>query len=105
MIIYIMNNAGEKNRMLIIAAGVAIVGGLVVYLGYSYLGNEKSVDNNGEKNDGGNVVTDILSSVTGVNEVVKEIDGNEGILKSQVEGSLMKQMVKSIFNQNAETNN
>lgn len=93
----------EKHRMLIIAAGVAIVGGLVVYLGYSYLGNEKSVDSNGEKNDGGNVVTDILSSVTGVNEVVKEIDGNEGILKSQVEGSLMKQMVKSIFNQNAET--
>ena len=93
----------EKHRMLIIAAGVAIVGGLVVYLGYSYLGNEKSVDNNGEKNDGGNVVADILSSVTGVNEVVKEIDGNEGLLKSQVEGSLMKQMVKSIFNQNAET--
>ena len=101
MIIYIMNT--EKHRMLIIAAGVAIVGGLVVYLGYSYLGNEKSVDNNGEKNDGGNVVADILSSVTGVNEVVKEIDGNEGLLKSQVEGSLMKQMVKSIFNQNAET--
>jgi len=98
-----MNNTGEKNRMLIIAAGIAIVGGLVVYLGYSYLGNEKSVENKGENNDGGNVVSDLLSSVTGINEVVKEIDGNEGLLKSQVEGNLMKQMVKSIFNQNSDT--
>ena len=96
-----MNNTGEKNRMLIIAAGVAIVGGLVVYLGYSYLGNEKSVES--ENNDGGNVVADLLSSVTGVKEAVKEIDGNEGILKSQVEGNLMKQMLKSVFNQNTET--
>ena len=100
-----MNNAGDKNRMLIIAAGVAIVGGLVVYLGYSYLGNEKSVENKTENSDGGNVVADILSSVTGVKESLKEIDGNEGLLKSQVEGNLMKQMVKSIFNQNTETNN
>ena len=100
-----MNNTGDKNRMLIIAAGVAIVGGLVVYLGYSYLGNEKSVENKTENSDGGNVVADILSSVTGVKETLKEIDGNEGLLKSQVEGNLMKQMVKSIFNQNAETNN
>lgn len=95
-----MNNTGEKNRMLIIAAGVAIVGGLVVYLGYSYLGNEKSVES--ENNDGGNVVADLLSSVTGVKEVVKDIDGNEGILKSQVEGNLMKQMLKSVFNQKTE---
>lgn len=86
--------------MLIIAAGVAIVGGLVVYLGYSYLGNEKSVES--ENNDGGNVVADLLSSVTGVKEVVKDIDGNEGILKSQVEGNLMKQMLKSVFNQKTE---
>jgi len=100
-----MNNAGDKNRMLIIAAGVAIVGGLVVYLGYSYLGNEKSVENKTENSDGGNVVADILSTVTGVKESLKEIDGNEGLLKSQVEGNLMKQMVKSIFNQNTETNN
>ena len=98
-----MNNTGEKNRMLIIAAGVAIVGGLVVYLGYSYLGNEKSVENKGENNDGGNVVVDLISSVTGVKEAVKEVDGNEGLLKSQVEGNLMKQMLKSVFNQNAET--
>ena len=97
-----MNNTGDKNRMLIIAAGVAIVGGLVVYLGYSYLGNEKSVENKGENSDGGNVVADILSSVTGVKETLKEIDGNEGLLKSQVEGNLMKEMVKSIFNQNTE---
>lgn len=97
-----MNNTGDKNRMLIIAAGVAIVGGLVVYLGYSYLGNEKSVENKTENSDGGNVVADILSSVTGVKETLKEIDGNEGLLKSQVEGNLMKQMVKSIFNQNTE---
>tara|TARA_B100001142_G_scaffold119904_1_gene121900 strand:+ start:1662 stop:1967 length:306 start_codon:yes stop_codon:yes gene_type:complete len=98
-----MKNTGEKNRMLIIAAGVAIVGGLVVYLGYSYLGNEKSVENKSENNDGGNVVADLLSSVTGIKEVVKEIDGNEGILKSQAEGNLMKQMLKSVFNQNSDT--
>jgi len=88
--------------MLIIAAGVAIVGGLVVYLGYSYLGNEKSVENKGENNDNGNIVKDILSSVTGVKDTLNEIDGNEGVLKSQVEGNLMKQMLKSVFNQNSE---
>ena len=97
-----MNNTGERNRMLIIAAGVAIVGGLVVYLGYSYLGNEKSVENKGENNDNGNIVKDILSSVTGVKDTLNEIDGNEGVLKSQVEGNLMKQMLKSVFNQNSE---
>ena len=98
-----MKNTGEKNRMLIIAAGVAIVGGLVVYLGYSYLGNETSVENKSENNDGGNVVADLLSSVTGIKEVVKEIDGNDGLLKSQLEGNLMQQMMKSIFNQNSDT--
>ena len=98
-----MNNIGERNRMLIIAAGVAIVGGLVVYLGYSYLGNEKSLENKGENNDNGNIVKDILSSVTGVKDTLNEIDGNEGILKSQVEGNLMKQMLKSVFNQNSDT--
>ena len=98
-----MKNTGEKNRMLIIAAGVAIVGSLVVYLGYSYLGNETSVENKSENNDGGNVVADLLSSVTGIKEVVKEIDGNDGLLKSQLEGNLMQQMMKSIFNQNSDT--
>tara|TARA_Y100000389_G_scaffold150008_1_gene149466 strand:- start:755 stop:1060 length:306 start_codon:yes stop_codon:yes gene_type:complete len=98
-----MKNTGEKNRMLIIAAGVAIVGSLVVYLGYSYLGNETSVENKSENNDGGNVVADLLSSVTGIKEVVKEIDGNDGLLKSQIEGNLMQQMMKSIFNQNSDT--
>ena len=98
-----MKNTGEKNRMLIIAAGVAIVGSLVGYLGYSYLGNETSVENKSENNDGGNVVADLLSSVTGIKEVVKEIDGNDGLLKSQIEGNLMQQMMKSIFNQNSDT--
>lgn len=100
-----MNNTGDKNRMLIIAAGVAIVGGLVVYLGYSYLGNEKSVENKGENSDGVNVVADILSSVTGVKETLKEVDGNDGLLKSQVEGNLMKKMLKSVFNNNNHVSN
>lgn len=99
-----MNNTGEKNRMLIIAAGVAIVGGLVVYLGYSYLGNETSVENISENNDSGNIVKDILSTVTGISEESKiNVDGNEGLLKSQLEGNLMQQMMKSIFNQNSDT--
>ena len=90
--------------MLIIAAGVAIVGGLVVYLGYSYLGNEKSVENNSENNNGGNIVKDLLSTVTGLSEEnANNVDGNEGLIKSQVEGNLMKQMLKSVFNQNSDT--
>lgn len=81
----------NKNKILIIAAGVAIIGGLVVYLGYSYLGNEKSNNENIENNDG---VPSFIKQTTDV------LTGNSiemDDLKHE-EGSLMKNLVKHVYN-------
>ena len=98
-----MDNTGNKNKMLIIAAGVAIIGGLVVYLGYSYLGNEKANNDNNQDSGVVNEIMKTVSNLTSPETIVNDIDGNEGLLKSQVEGTLMKNLLKQMFNQEPTT--